>query len=290
VIDKALENDPADRYQTMRDMVVDLRRLVRGSGESVAPQTEAQLTAAGPVAGGSRAPSSQLRAQAPRRNPWIWPAVAVFAILASAAAWIFRPVGPAADSVRLQIPLPPDTGFSVSAGFAISPDGKKLVFSALGSDNVARFWLRNLDSTAAAPLPNSEHDSRLSLVLWSPDSRKIAFIADQRDLKVLDLVGAAAHTIARLDRAAVGGSWGRGVILLGNGPGILSIDEVSGRITPVTAISESRQEDAHVSPVPLPDGKHFLYIRASQQREKTAVFAGSLDAKPDQQDLNPVFT
>jgi serine/threonine protein kinase len=34
VIEKALEKDPADRYQAMREMVVDLRRLARQSGET----------------------------------------------------------------------------------------------------------------------------------------------------------------------------------------------------------------------------------------------------------------
>jgi len=37
VVEKALEKDPADRYQSMRDLVVDLRRLTRQTGEPVAP-------------------------------------------------------------------------------------------------------------------------------------------------------------------------------------------------------------------------------------------------------------
>ena len=37
VVEKALEKDPADRYQTMRDMVVDLRRLVRSTVTMDAP-------------------------------------------------------------------------------------------------------------------------------------------------------------------------------------------------------------------------------------------------------------
>ena len=34
VVEKALEKDPAERYQSMREMVVDLRRLTRQSGEA----------------------------------------------------------------------------------------------------------------------------------------------------------------------------------------------------------------------------------------------------------------
>jgi TolB-like protein len=37
VVEKALEKDPAERYQSMRDMVVDLRRLSRQTAETPAP-------------------------------------------------------------------------------------------------------------------------------------------------------------------------------------------------------------------------------------------------------------
>ena len=40
VVEKALEKDPAERYQSMRDMVVDLRRLSRQTGETRAPAAE----------------------------------------------------------------------------------------------------------------------------------------------------------------------------------------------------------------------------------------------------------
>jgi eukaryotic-like serine/threonine-protein kinase len=46
VVEKALEKDPAHRYQSMRDMVVDLRRLMRPSGETMAPEAPARRTIA----------------------------------------------------------------------------------------------------------------------------------------------------------------------------------------------------------------------------------------------------
>jgi eukaryotic-like serine/threonine-protein kinase len=39
VVEKALEKDPAERYQSMQEMVLDLRRLVRNTGEAAAPVT-----------------------------------------------------------------------------------------------------------------------------------------------------------------------------------------------------------------------------------------------------------
>ena len=39
IVEKALEKTPSDRYQSTRDLVVDLRRLTRQSGESSIPTT-----------------------------------------------------------------------------------------------------------------------------------------------------------------------------------------------------------------------------------------------------------
>ena len=66
VVEKALEKDPAHRYQSMRDMVVDLRRLMRPSGETTAPV-------------------------APTRRTIAWALVAVVLLIAGIVAWKFWP-------------------------------------------------------------------------------------------------------------------------------------------------------------------------------------------------------
>jgi hypothetical protein len=171
IVEKALEKNPADRYQTMRDLVVDLRRVVRGSGESAAQSVaQSSSSAAIPVnsPAATLAGTGTLQTSLSQKTKWLWPAVAVLAIVVAATGWILRPSNvPSGASIRLQIALPPETAFSVSGAFAISPDGKKLVFSALGTDNVARLWLRNLDSITSTPLPGTEHDQRSSFVFWS---------------------------------------------------------------------------------------------------------------------------
>jgi eukaryotic-like serine/threonine-protein kinase len=68
VVEKALDKDPAHRYQSMRDMVVDLRRLMRASGETTAPVTPARRTIA-----------------------WALIAAAVVLLIAGIAAWKFWP-------------------------------------------------------------------------------------------------------------------------------------------------------------------------------------------------------
>ena len=46
VVEKAMEKDPAERYQSTRDLVVDLRRLTRQTGETSAPLVPSRGAAA----------------------------------------------------------------------------------------------------------------------------------------------------------------------------------------------------------------------------------------------------
>ena len=64
VVEKALEKDPAERYQSMRDMVVDLRRLSRQTGET----RRAGHHALAPMGRAWRPPRSSSSRWVPRRS------------------------------------------------------------------------------------------------------------------------------------------------------------------------------------------------------------------------------
>jgi serine/threonine protein kinase len=103
LVRRCLNKDPEDRYQSMRDVVLDLR----------APQEE------------SAAPA--------RANYWPW-AVALTGCLAllALAAVHFRQTAPQLP-VRAMSILPPDK--AVFRETAISPDGKRLAFTASPSSS-----------------------------------------------------------------------------------------------------------------------------------------------------------
>jgi eukaryotic-like serine/threonine-protein kinase len=77
------------------------------------------------------------------------------------------------------------------------------------------------------------------------------------------------------------------VILFGTrlSGGIVRVSAAGGAAVPVTRIDPARQEVAHVGPSFLPDGRHFVYMRNSSAPEYQGTYVGSLDAKPDQQDV-----
>ena len=87
------------------------------------------------------------------------------------------------------------------------------------------------------------------------------------------------------DINAVGGSWNRdGVLIYGSAATGLIRVSAGGTPSPVTALEVSRKETRHALPTFLPDGRHFLYLRASALiPENSGVYLGSLDVKPEEQ-------
>jgi serine/threonine protein kinase len=78
IVEKALEKDPADRYQTMREMVVDLRRISR------------------------EAPA----ARSPQQRVWLASAAAVLVLFGGVAAWRLWPRAGAPQEIRSIAVLP----------------------------------------------------------------------------------------------------------------------------------------------------------------------------------------
>ena len=103
---------------------------------------------------------------------------------------------------------PPETRVDIAApeandatSFAVSPDGRKIVFLAAG-DKGSQLWLRDLGTESAKPLGGTA-DARLPF--WSPDNRSIGFSADAQ-LKRIDLDTGSVRGLASAP-VFLGGSW-----------------------------------------------------------------------------------
>jgi eukaryotic-like serine/threonine-protein kinase len=171
-----------------------------------------------------------------------------------------------------------------TGAFAISPDGRHLVFAGSGADGVLRLWVRSLDASDARPLPGTEValGGIVPPMFWSPDSRFVAFDAIGQ-LKKVAVTGGDPQTICTLPTLAVGGSWSQdGIIVLGSPQGgIMRCPASGGEASLVTRPDPSRQESAHLLPWFLPDGRRFLYLSVSRAApENSGIYVHTLDAPP----------
>jgi eukaryotic-like serine/threonine-protein kinase len=226
-----------------------------------------------------------------RHQSWLpWAAVAVFVVAFAALSLIHfreRPLTP----TLVQFQISPSGSLVEGIAFAVSPDGRHLAFAATGSDGIARLWTRNLDSLEPRALSESYPSGAFKAlgapsVFWSPDSRFIAFQSGSKLIKI-DISGGPAQTLCEVQRTVVGGSWNRdGVIVFGDSgaKGLMQVPAAGGVASPLTTFDLSRKEVIHVLPSFLPDGRHFLYLRASSIPENSGVYVGSLNTKPAEQD------
>ncbi len=228
-------------------------------------------------------------AKVEKRRPWLaWGIAALLLVTLVPIVFVhFREQPPVAELMRFHIP--PTVNLATAGTFALSPDGRHLAFPAAGSDGVTRLWVHALDSLEARPLPGTEGSG--TPPFWSPDSRFIAFGTGGK-LKKIDISGGPAQTLCDLAPIDIGGSWNRdGVIIFGSQPGpLMRVSAAGGIASPVTALDVSRRETLHIFPSFLPDGRHFVYERATRTPEGNGIYLGSLDSKPEEQSLKRLLT
>ncbi len=226
-------------------------------------------TAAAAEQAASRIKSPAAASGTPRgRAGWIVAAAALgiaAAVLAVPAIRYLRETPPPETRLDIVTPATDDP-----ASFALSPDGRQIVFVAK-SDGTARLWIRSLAKATAAPLAGTEGAAR---PFWSPDSRSIGFFVPG-SLKRLDLDGGQPQFLAVVDAGGTGSWSSKGVILFNTAnAGPLSRVPASGGATTVLPLMV-KNSLFDFSPVFLPDGQHFVFFSADQA--DTSIYLGSLD-------------
>jgi Tol biopolymer transport system component len=199
-------------------------------------------------------------------------ALAVALVTAGVAALLFSRRAPVAVStMHFEMSLPGLVGPA-----SLSPDGTSLAYATQPADGRRTLSIRPIGSATGQMIPGTENINGL---LWSPDSRRIAFLSDGM-LKILDLASGASRQIGTVGTTR-GGSWnGDGTILLAraNDNVIVRMSDSGGGLTPVTKLDAGRKEILHGLPVFLPDGRHFLYVVAAGVPEESGIFLASLDS------------
>jgi len=254
LIRRCLAKIPEDRYQSMRDVVLDLQT-----------------------------PFDDQIVVEPKASLLIWRvAIAAMTTLAIAGwgALIFNS-RESAKAAKLDFNSPGGSYFSQLSngmgGSAISPNGRILAFGATSAAGVSLLWVRSLDSLDPHALAGTEDAGR---PFWSPDSKTLGFVA-QGKLKRVEVSGGAPIVICDVS-ASRGGTWSEsGQILFADlQVGLQSVSASGGTPIAVTKVNVAAGETAHYYPQFLPGEKTFLYLSRYSEMEKNAVFVGSFTGKP----------
>jgi Tol biopolymer transport system component len=241
------------------------------------------------LAGAATTPVVEAAAGSPKnltRERTLWAAGLALLAVVAVAGWVLAPgdTTPApAEEIRSSIVAPEDHRFGGSSpsALSVSPDGKKMTFAASTGSGRPSLYLRTLGATEARKLSGTEG---ATYPFWSPDSERLAFFVDGK-LKKLDLDGGAPLTITNATDAR-GGTWNAdGTILFApeTQVGIHRVSDGGSGREPVTQLDPLREgETTHRFPQFLPDGHHYLYLRASHSAAPTdpvnSIWIGDLES------------
>jgi serine/threonine protein kinase len=185
------------------------------------------------------------------RGAWVGVGVLTVTLATVSAAYFKIRNTPESGEARLEINIPDTHG---TTAFALSPDGRSIVFSASG-DGPQRLWLRRLENVDAQPLAGTEGGA---YPFWSPDNASVGFFANGK-LQRLDLSGGPPRALADA-QVPLGGTWGRDGTILFSAAGNSPLLRLSDSGTPLRSPTKlGLGQVSHRWPQFLPDGKSFLY-------------------------------
>jgi serine/threonine protein kinase/Tol biopolymer transport system component len=264
LVRRCLEKQPQERFQSASDLAFAIESL-SGTQSSGATNAVAVATTSSPGVGRT------LR----DRLGWIAAAILLLSLITLAVFYFRRAAEPRADIIRFTLSAPEKSSYR--GELALSPDGRRLAFVADGSSGRS-LWVRALDSVEARELPGT---ADASLPFWSPDSRFIAFFANNK-LKRIDPVSGEPQVLADISADARGGAWAPDGTIIFTPAYTTPLSKVSaegGAVKPFTVLDQSQEQTSHRWPSFLPDGRHFLYFALSNKKELQGIYVGSLDSK-----------
>jgi serine/threonine protein kinase/Tol biopolymer transport system component len=210
--------------------------------------------------------------------PWAAAGVLCLVVLGVGLAWRrstsagFGKAAQQEGTTRFFLQLPEGATFTQYDKPVLSPDGKRIVFTARNKSG--GLFVRSLDSLELQHWPGPED---IRFPFWSPDSRFVAFHSGGA-LKKVDLTGGPATVICD-SPFPYGAAWNRdGVILFGSSAGLMRVNAAGGKLSPVTTVNNGKGERFHFWPSFLPDGDHFLFTISASTVERQGIYLGSLSS------------
>lgn len=271
IVERCLAPDPDDRWQSAGDLAYALRNLRQNSGETAALTT---------------APRSRVTFAWWATGAAILIAVAIAAVAFLSSRQLTQPP----REIRLSVVPPSGLEFSADAAdfdpdFALSPDGTRLAFIGVTADGRRSLWVRDLDSVVPREIAGTP-DARQPF--WSPDGSFIGYVTRSGLTRISPDGGSPLSIPASVSPSSnANAAWtfhGRIVYeapaaggLDARAKALYVVSESGGTATQLVAQTPVRNEQAQRYPVPLPDGRHFLYLSWTADPAERGIYLGALD-------------
>jgi Tol biopolymer transport system component len=263
IVKRLLAKAPDARFQSAADLLWALEQIDSTAVQAQAPKVAATSRFLGTRRGWTMAAAAGLAA----------------VLVGPFGAW---PGGRTpGESVALRLTrfawsLPPGTGLDSAP--IVSPDGRRIAFTAVSGESSPRLFVRSLDALEATAIVGTDGGKQ---PFWSPDGTSLGFFARGKLMKVAIAGGVPVVICDAPD--GKGGAWSpSGTIVFGPNTifeGLAKVSADGGTITPATLVDLDRGENSHRWPVFLPDGVHFLFhVRASTD-ERRGVYVARIDQR-----------
>ena len=280
IIVKALDKDPEHRYQSAKELRVDLARL--GAGASIAvPSTRVEADESAAAAASATTPAAIATPGPTRRKQtilWSLTGLLVGAIVAGSTVWKFSvPHSQTPKPItRLVMALSPggQPWPQNNPGIVLSPDGTHHAYVGYRG-GVRQLFVRTMNEFEAASIPDTENAVG---PFFSPNGQWIGFFANGK-LKKVSLGGGAPLTLCDAPDPQ-GGSWGPDDTILFAPTcctGISRIPDAGGTPRILTVLNLQKGEAAHVWPEILPGGQVVLFTVLARLRPQNDIAVQSLE-------------
>jgi WD40 repeat protein/predicted Ser/Thr protein kinase len=233
VLKRCLEKDPENRWQSIRDLKTELEWVAQGAADlsKTPPMTE-------------------------HRQPLLWIAIGVLALIAGIASWVaYRATRPAElkPLVRLEVDLGRDVYLNALGGsdIILSSDGTRIAYISKN-----HLFTRKLDQLSATDLPVT---TGATSPFFSPDAQWIGFVAGGK-LRKVSVEGGAEIVLCDAASSYTGADWGEDGNIIASlrvSGGLSRVPSAGGAPTPVSEIAG--EERTHRWPQILPGGKAILF-------------------------------
>ncbi len=256
---KCLAKDREDRYQSAKEIAVDMRMLAEKlrSGRSTILRT-GQMSGAVPATMAAAQTLNPVEALPPdavvvgkRKLHAVYGLAALVTIALLGVSFVHFTQAPPETPLRRFSFVPPP-GFNASslqAGLAISPNGRHIAFTTTGANSA--LWVQDLDQDEPRALAGTEG---AILPFWSPDSEFIAYVAGG-ELRKISVQGGASGLVCPLPaQNFYHGTWspdGESIVFNANVGAIRSaLYEVSSQGgTPETLVTLAEFGDVEISAI-----------------------------------------